>query len=72
MGKGSGSDMDWPEPPYPPGIQPPGIGFIFLVGGVVFCILGVAIYLTVREAMARCGSQQSPDQPPPKDDQELR
>ena len=63
--------MDWPEPPYPPGIQPPGVGFIFLVGGIVFCLLGITIYLAIKDALAQCGSQQSPEQPPPKDEQEL-
>jgi hypothetical protein len=67
----SSSDMHWPEPPYPPGFQPPGIGFFLLIGGVVFCFLGIVICMTIKCALAQCGSQQSPDQPPPKDEQEL-
>ncbi len=60
--------MHWPELPYPPGVQPPGIGFILLIGGVVFCLLGIAIYLAIKETMSKYGplsSQQPPDQPPP-------
>ena len=63
--------MQWPEPPYPPGFEPLGTGDILLIGGIIFCLLGVAIYLTVKEAMAQCRSQQSPDQPPPTDEREL-
>ena len=60
--------MNWPKPPYPPGFEPLGTEGILLIGGIIFCLLGVAIYLTVKEAMAQCGplsSQQPPDQPPP-------
>lgn len=44
--------MSWPDPPYPPGFQPPGIGFILLMGGIVFCFIVLFIYLAVRAALA--------------------
>lgn len=44
--------MHWPVPPYPPGFESPGIGFILLIGGIVFCLLGIVIYLTVKAALA--------------------
>ena len=53
--------MPWPDPPYPPGFQPPGIGFILLMGGIVFCFIVLSLYLTVRAALALAPS------PPPSE-----
>jgi hypothetical protein len=57
--------MNWPELPYPPGVQPPGIGFILSIGGIIFCYLGIVIYLTVKAAFAQVSPPPpaSPDNP---------
>jgi hypothetical protein len=57
--------MHWIDPLYPQGVQPPGIAFILLMGGIVFCFIGIVIYLTVKAAFAQVSPPPpaSPDNP---------
>jgi len=57
--------MNWLVSPYPPGFQPPGIRSVLLIGGIVFCLLGIAIYLAVKAAFAQVlpPPPTSPDNP---------
>ena len=44
--------MPWPKPPYPPGFQPPGIGYFLLVGGITLCFIGLVLYLALTAPAA--------------------
>ena len=44
--------MPWPEPPYPPGFQPPGIGYFLLVGAITLCFIGLVLYLALTAPAA--------------------
>ena len=65
--------MHWPEPPYPPGVEPPGIGFILLIGGIIFCFFVLVICLTVRAALAHASPPppSEPDPEPKPEDKQL-
>lgn len=54
--------MNWPVPPYPPDVEPPGTGFILLMGGISFCFFVLVICLAVRAALAHA-SPPPPSQP---------
>lgn len=54
--------MHWIYPLYPQGWQPPGMGLILLIGGIVFCLIGIAIYLAMKAVFAQ-GSPPAPASP---------
>jgi hypothetical protein len=43
--------MRWPELPYPPGYEPPGLGFILLACILTLCFVGIALYLVFTGRM---------------------
>jgi hypothetical protein len=45
--------MPWAAPPYPPGFQPPGIGYLLLIGGITLCFIGIVLYAVARALPAK-------------------
>jgi hypothetical protein len=37
--------MQWPYMPYPPGYEPPGLGFVLLGCILTLCFVGITLYL---------------------------
>ena len=37
--------MQWPHTPYPPGYEPPELGFILLACILTLCFVGIVLYL---------------------------
>jgi hypothetical protein len=44
--------MLYPGPPFPPGFQLPGIRFFLVICAIIFCFIGIALYVALTRSPA--------------------